>query len=95
MTLDTYSADELVDLVQTVRRELGAEPHESLSQAAFRVSRLNIAPLRALEVARRVLAAQGTSPRAQWAALDQCVELIRRHVRATPPTPPPTPPTKG
>lgn len=71
-----YSEAQLQAMVQVVSEELGATANESLMQAAFRVSRQNIASPRALEAARLILGSTSRPAAEQWEAIRQACQLI-------------------
>jgi hypothetical protein len=53
--------------------------NESLSGAAFRVTRENCAPPHVLDIARRVLGATGKLGVRQWEVLYECADIIVKH----------------
>jgi hypothetical protein len=77
MTFASQSeADAAYDVVYAA---LGCRRMESLTSAAFRVRRENIAAPHVLEVARIVAGMTGAPPLKQWSVLKQAAAVIHEH----------------
>lgn len=71
-----YTEADLIRMQQAIYEAFQASSTQSLSQAAFRVLRLNIHDDVTQQCARIICRTQNRGPREQWLAVEQCARLL-------------------